>query len=165
MQRAEAVARSVELLTQFELDDVADRRLATYSSGTKLRLSLARALLTRPSVLLLDEPTRSLDPIATKDFRDLIAARAEADTAVLLATHDLHEAAAVASRIVIMANGRLTPGPEGRTSAESSSRRCSRHCVEGQSRNPGGGEFVRRDFGTAHSYALPFALKDSSRRS
>lgn len=102
-------ARHVErLLREVGLSEAADRSFGGYSSGMRLRLSLARALLPEPPVMLLDEPTRSLDPVATKHFRDLILHIAEQrETAVLIATHDLHEAAAVASRVLILAKGRL----------------------------------------------------------
>jgi ABC-2 type transport system ATP-binding protein len=117
MRREAAAHRTAELLEEFGLGDAADRRFGTYSSGMKLRLSLARALLVRPSALLLDEPTRSLDPIATRDFRELISIQAHSGTAVLFATHDLHEAAAVAPRVLIMVGGRLATVPEDCTSA------------------------------------------------
>jgi ABC-2 type transport system ATP-binding protein len=69
----------------------------------RARLSLARALLDEPPVLLLDEPTRSLDPVAAAEFRERISALLVArETAVLFATHDLHEAAALATEIVVL---------------------------------------------------------------
>lgn len=108
-RRKAAMQRAECLLDEVGLTDVADRSFGGYSSGMRLRLSLARALLAEPPVLLLDEPTRSLDPIATKHFRDLILRTAEQrDTAVLIATHDLHEAATLASRVLVLAAGRLS---------------------------------------------------------
>jgi ABC-2 type transport system ATP-binding protein len=117
--RRKQAARHVErLLEEVGLSNAADRSFGGYSSGMRLRLSLARALLPEPPVLLLDEPTRSLDPIATKHFRDLLLQITEhREAAVLIATHDLHEAAAVASRVLILDEGRLTETSERWTGA------------------------------------------------
>ena len=75
----------------------------------RLRLSLARALLTRPQVIVLDEPTRSLDPVIAEDFLDRIAQLVrQDDVAVLLASHDLTEVAALADRALVFRSGRVT---------------------------------------------------------
>jgi ABC-2 type transport system ATP-binding protein len=96
------------LLDDFHLATVADRPLGTYSSGMKARFSLMRALLPSPRVLLLDEPTRSLDPIAANDFREqIMKLRQTADIAILLTTHDLYEAAAMADRISVLVKGQI----------------------------------------------------------
>jgi ABC-2 type transport system ATP-binding protein len=113
LRRKEGARRVDRLLDEVGLSEAADRPFRGYSSGMRLRLSLARALMPEPPVMLLDEPTRSLDPIATKHFRDLILRVAEQrETAVLIATHDLHEAAAVALRVLILAEGRLAEASE-----------------------------------------------------
>ena len=108
LRRREARERAEELLVEVDLIDHADRRFDYYSSGMRARLSLARASLATPPIILLDEPTRTLDPIAAGDFRErtLSMARDKGQT-VLFATHDLYEAAAVASRIVVVAHGRV----------------------------------------------------------
>lgn len=107
LRRNAARARVTELLADVGLMEAADRRFDRYSSGMRARLSLARALLREPPVLLLDEPTRTLDPMAASSFRQEVRRQAEAGRAVLFATHDLHEAAAVASRVVVMAGGEV----------------------------------------------------------
>ena len=107
MSRREARARAEELLRLVDLEEQADRRFDRYSSGMKARLSLARALLHEPPVLCLDEPTRTLDPVAALSFRELVSVQAASGRAVLFTTHDLHEAAAVASRVVVMVRGRV----------------------------------------------------------
>lgn len=107
LSRRAARARADELLRLVSLDAQADRRFDRYSSGMKARLSLARALVHEPPVLCLDEPTRTLDPVAALSFRHLVRAQAAAGRAVLFTTHDLHEAAAVASRVVVMVEGRV----------------------------------------------------------
>lgn len=108
LRRAEAVRRSTEVLEQVGLAELATRRVDRYSTGTKAKLSIARALLGRPVVLLLDEPTRSLDPIATIETRELVLELShEHGVAVLFATHDLHEAAAVADEVAVLVAGRV----------------------------------------------------------
>jgi ABC-2 type transport system ATP-binding protein len=108
LRRPAARDRARELLRMVNLEEVADRRFDRYSSGMKARLSLARALLHEPPVLCLDEPTRTLDPVAALAFRELVRAQAAAGRAVLFTTHDLHEAAAVASQVVVMVGGQVT---------------------------------------------------------
>jgi ABC-2 type transport system ATP-binding protein len=99
--------RATELLGEFGLADDADRPIQQYSSGMRSRLGLARALFSEPAVLLLDEPTTRLDPIAAAEFRVRLQDLAEKGTAILLTTHDLHEASDVPSRIVGLAKGRV----------------------------------------------------------
>ena len=86
-----------------------DRRYGSYSTGMRHRLAIARALLTEPPVLLLDEPTRSLDPLATADVHRLIRTSllAERGCTIVLATHDLGEAKALCHRVAILHRGQL----------------------------------------------------------
>jgi ABC-2 type transport system ATP-binding protein len=108
MRRRAATGRAAELLLAAGLEEVADRRVLGYSSGMRARLLLARALLSDPPVLLLDEPTRNLDPLAASGFRELATGLArERETAILFATHDLHEAVAVATRVVVVSRGQM----------------------------------------------------------
>lgn len=116
--RREARHRAVAALAAVGLAEVADRRVDRYSTGMRARLSLARAFLDDPTVLLLDEPTRSLDAVASSDIRTLIRQlAAERNSAVLFATHDLHEVAAVATRTVVIAHGRVVAVVPGGTDA------------------------------------------------
>ncbi len=106
--RREAAARTDELLDRFGLGDVADRRCGEYSTGMRARLGLARALIAEPPVLLLDEPARSLDPVAAADLRGLLSSLAgDGGTAVLYATHDLHDAAEIAARTIGIGRGKV----------------------------------------------------------
>lgn len=107
LRRMTAQARADELLASVGLAEAADRRFDRYSSGMRARLSLARALLCEPPVLLFDEPTRTLDPLAAASFRQEVRAQAGAGRAVLFATHDLHEAAALADQVVVLVKGRV----------------------------------------------------------
>jgi ABC-2 type transport system ATP-binding protein len=108
MTRREAAARSQQLLEEVGLDEAADRRVGEYSSGMRARLALARARLSDPPLLLFDEPTRTLDPLAAARFRENIAQVAgEGRAGVLFATHNLHEAVAISTRILVLSAGRI----------------------------------------------------------
>ena len=78
-----------------------------FSSGMYQRLGIARALVKRPRVLLLDEPTRSLDAANTEHFWTTIRSLAQQQTTVLLATHNFAEAVAVADRLLLLHRGEL----------------------------------------------------------
>jgi ABC-2 type transport system ATP-binding protein len=96
-----------ELLERFELEDKADAPFVTLSGGQKQRLFLALAVIQRPAVLVLDEPTAGLDPHARRELRSLIGSmRAEGRT-VLLSTHDLEEAAQLCDRVAVLDAGRI----------------------------------------------------------
>jgi len=120
MTRAESAERSMEALASVGLEEVADRRVDRYSSGMRGRLAIARALLGRPSALLLDEPTRSLDPSSSLGVRKLVSELASGEqTAILIATHDLHEASALADEVVILERGRVAMRIKGNQDAAS----------------------------------------------
>jgi ABC-2 type transport system ATP-binding protein len=108
--RGAAAARRIdELLELVNLVEAADRAVSGFSSGMKQRLLVARTLLSRPSVLLLDEPTRSLDPISAREFRRFLredVALAQGCT-VLLATHNAEEAFELCDRVGVLHRGRL----------------------------------------------------------
>jgi ABC-2 type transport system ATP-binding protein len=97
------------LLDRLELADQADKPFADCSSGMKQRLAMARALLHDPPILLLDEPTRSLDPIAAKHLRRLIAEELNGreKKTLLLATHNLQEAEQLCHRVAVLSGGRV----------------------------------------------------------
>lgn len=119
MRRRAARSAADAALRAAQLVDVADRRVDRYSAGMRSRLGFARALLGDPSVLLLDEPSRALDPLVAVELRRLVRALADARGAsVLFATHDLHEAAAVADRIVILHQGKVVREVPGGIDAE-----------------------------------------------
>src|SRR5215210_241945 len=105
MRRADARARAEELLERFELTDAANRPVKTYSGGMRRRLDLAAALVFRPPVLFLDEPTTGLDPRSRLGMWETIEARTAAGTTVLLTTQYLDEADRLADRIVVVDHG------------------------------------------------------------
>lgn len=108
LPRRVAVARIDELLFLVGLDEDGDRPVAGFSSGMRVRLALARAMLSDPAVLLLDEPTRSLDPPSARRFGDDVLELAERGRAILMATHDLREAERIATRAIVLQEGRVT---------------------------------------------------------
>jgi ABC-2 type transport system ATP-binding protein len=105
--RRTAGERATELLERFELDEAGGRPAKTYSGGMRRRLDLAAALVTRPPVLFLDEPTTGLDPRSRVGLWETIEARAAAGTTVLLTTQYLDEADRLADRIAVIDHGRL----------------------------------------------------------
>ncbi len=107
VSRRERAQRINEVLRDTGLEEQADTLVMKFSSGMYQRLGIARALVKRPSVLLLDEPTRSLDAGTTAHFWTTIRALAKQQTTVLLATHNFAEAAAVADRLLLLHHGEL----------------------------------------------------------
>jgi tungstate transport system ATP-binding protein len=103
--RAERVAN---LLDRVGLADLAERPARRLSGGEQQRLALARALARKPEILLLDEPTASLDPAAAADVERVIGEIAAAGTAIVLTTHHLGFARRAASEIVFLHRGRVT---------------------------------------------------------
>ena len=109
LSQTSASKRIVSLAQRFHLEDSLDRQVRTLSTGTMQRLSLARAVLHEPSVLLLDEPTRSLDAIAAAEFRGYLKNEIlrRGNTSLLFASHTLSEVEMLANRVAIIEKGRL----------------------------------------------------------
>ncbi len=103
----ERKARIDEKLRLTGLADAADTLVMKYSSGMYQRLAVARALLKNPDVLLLDEPTRSLDPGSAMRFWPFVRQLLAGGTTVVLTTHNFQEAAAVGDRIAVLRRGEL----------------------------------------------------------
>jgi ABC-2 type transport system ATP-binding protein len=106
LSRPDAQRRAGELLEQLGLAE-RDKLVFGYSSGMRARLNLARALLADPGLLVLDEPTRSMDPLASADVAELLRGLAAEGRAVLLASHRLDEVAAVCDRVVVIGDGQV----------------------------------------------------------
>ena len=103
--KAPSRERARELLERFDLSDAADRPAKTYSGGMRRRLDLAAALVARPAVLFLDEPTTGLDPRSRLALWETIEARAAGGSTVLLTTQYLEEADRLADRIAVIDQG------------------------------------------------------------
>jgi ABC-2 type transport system ATP-binding protein len=106
-------ARVPEVLELVGLGDVTSRKVAKFSMGMRQRLALALALLSRPRLLILDEPTNALDPVACHELRGWIRDHAAAGNSVLVSSHNLPEVEQVADRVAVMHKGRLVhDGPK-----------------------------------------------------
>ena len=101
-----AKTRTQDLLHMVNLDDVADKKIKSYSGGMKQRLGIAQALLNQPKILVLDEPTAGLDPKERVRFRDLIKDLGK-DSIVLLSTHIVSDIEHIADDILMMKSGQL----------------------------------------------------------
>jgi ABC-2 type transport system ATP-binding protein len=108
VEQREASARIDEIVAALSLSELVDRAVGTYSGGERRRLEIARALVSRPRVLFLDEPTVGLDPLIRAELLDLIAGvKARFDTTVLVTTHYLDEAERLCDRIAILHGGQI----------------------------------------------------------
>jgi ABC-2 type transport system ATP-binding protein len=101
-------ARSDALLTRFDLQRFRDTKVGVLSSGEQARVSLAKALLNRPRLLLLDEPTASLDPSVASEIRDMIVAfTRQHGVGVLWTSHNMYEVEKVCDRVLFLSRGRI----------------------------------------------------------
>jgi ABC-2 type transport system ATP-binding protein len=106
LPKAQARVRADELLDQLDLADAKDKLAKEYSGGMRRRLDLAASIVTRPSVLFLDEPTTGLDPKSRGDLWDVLRDLVRDGTTVLLTTQYLEEADRLADDIVVLDHGR-----------------------------------------------------------
>ncbi len=120
-------ARIDELITQFDLERFRSTKCGVLSSGEQTRVALAKAMLNQPTLLLLDEPTASLDPSTAQEIRVKIRAFADRKTSgVLWTSHNMLEVEAVCDRVLFLSKGRillegdpkLLPGEHGKKNLE-----------------------------------------------
>jgi ABC-2 type transport system ATP-binding protein len=118
--RGYGVDRVDAVLEQVGLTDVAGDRVRGFSLGMRQRLGLAAALLTRPRLLVLDEPANGLDPAGTRHVHGVIAGLAAEGTSVVLSSHRMDDLAALCSEVTILNTGRVVfSGPVSKLAAES----------------------------------------------
>jgi ABC-2 type transport system ATP-binding protein len=96
-----------EVLDQVGLTERASDKVQKYSNGMKQRVLVARALLHKPEVLFLDEPTRGLDPHIARDIRNIVAGLAKGGMTVFLTTHYMEEADQLSQRVAFLDRGRI----------------------------------------------------------
>lgn len=107
MPAAERRKRSVDLLEMFGLADAGKRRLGEFSKGMRQKLTLVRAMIHNPPVLLLDEPTSAMDPESSRMVRDAILSLRSHERTIVLCTHNLNEAEELADQIAIIRRGKI----------------------------------------------------------
>lgn len=107
VRRRDVWDRVESVLSHVSLNDVAGKQVMKLSSGMYQRLGIARAMIKKPAILLLDEPTRSLDAAAADELWSLIRDLSTTGTTVLLATHNFEEATAVCDRVALLKQGEL----------------------------------------------------------
>ena len=106
LSKKDAKVRTSELLKMVSLEDAANKKVRKYSGGMKQRLGIAQALINRPEVLILDEPTAGLDPKERVRFRNLIEELGK-ESIVLLSTHIVSDIENIADRLIMMRSGRI----------------------------------------------------------
>ena len=107
LSACERECRARELLARFGMSQAWDQRMGTYSKGMRQKMALVRAMLHDPPVLLLDEPTSAMDPHSAKLVRDAILSLRHHRRAIVICTHNLAEAEALADRIAIIRRGKI----------------------------------------------------------
>ncbi len=113
LRRRDAHRRIAELLELVGLADAQDVRVSDYSCGMRQRLAIARGMLPDPNVLILDEPTKSLDPLGAEKLRGLIAEEiaSKGGKTLIVATHQVAEAETLCDRVAILADQRVVAAP------------------------------------------------------
>jgi lipopolysaccharide export system ATP-binding protein len=107
LNRKERKHRCEELLTQFGIEHVAKQTALTLSGGEKRRLTIARSLVTNPSMIMLDEPFSGVDPIAVFDVQQIIANLRDAGLAILITDHNVRETLSIVDRAYLIFEGRV----------------------------------------------------------
>lgn len=107
LSKRERRARCDELLTQFGIEHVSKQQALTLSGGEKRRLTIARSLVTKPSLLMLDEPFSGVDPIAVYDVQQIVANLRDTGLGILITDHNVRETLAIVDRAYLIFEGRV----------------------------------------------------------
>lgn len=102
-----SVPDPIPLLERVGLAVEANKRVADYSKGMKMRLSFVRAILHQPKLLFLDEPTSGLDPVNARIIKDLILEKKRAGATIILTTHNMHDAEELCDEVAFIVDGRI----------------------------------------------------------
>jgi lipopolysaccharide export system ATP-binding protein len=113
LNKLQRKARCEELLNQFGIEHIAKNTALTLSGGEKRRLTIARSLVTNPSLLMLDEPFSGVDPIAVYDVQQIITNLRDAGLAILITDHNVRETLSIVDRAYLIFEGRVeSEGPK-----------------------------------------------------
>jgi lipopolysaccharide export system ATP-binding protein len=113
LNRKQRRERCAELLTQFGIEHVAKQLALTLSGGEKRRLTIARSLVTKPSMIMLDEPFSGVDPIAVNDVQQIVQNLRDAGLAILITDHNVRETLSIVDRAYLIFEGSVvTQGPK-----------------------------------------------------
>src|SRR4029078_6237536 len=107
ISKKERKSRCEELLNQFGIEHVAKQLALTLSGGKKRRLTIARSLVTKPSLLMLDEPFSGVDPIAVYDVQQIISNLRDAGLGILITDHNVRETLNIVNRAYLIFEGRV----------------------------------------------------------
>ncbi len=107
MSRRELRMRTDALIERLDMKEIADRRVAGFSAGERMKVNIARALIHEPRNVLLDEPTNGLDIMSTRKLREMLLTLKDEGKCVLLSSHIMQEVSALCDRIVIISRGRV----------------------------------------------------------
>ena len=107
LSRAEARSRLDELLTELDLTSLADQPAYTLSGGERRRLEITRALVSNPSILMLDEPFSGVDPLAVADVQKIIVKLRERGLGILITDHNVRETLSIVDRAYLLFEGRV----------------------------------------------------------
>ncbi len=107
LSKPQRKSRCEELLTQFGIEHVAKQQALTLSGGEKRRLTIARSLVTNPSLLMLDEPFSGVDPIAVYDVQQIVANLRHTGLAILITDHNVRETLSIVDRAYLIFEGRV----------------------------------------------------------
>jgi sodium transport system ATP-binding protein len=105
--KKELKTRANSLIEQLDMKEIADRRVAGFSAGERMKVNIARALIHEPQNILLDEPTNGLDIMSTRKLREMLLALRGDGKCVLLSSHIMQEVSALCDRIVIISRGKV----------------------------------------------------------
>jgi len=107
MKRRERVARAEELLAPFDLMKVAKQPAYTLSGGERRKLEIARAMVRKPAILMLDEPFAGVDPLSVSEIQDIVRKLAAGGLGIIITDHNVRETLSVVNRAYLVYNGRL----------------------------------------------------------
>jgi len=118
LRKAERKIRSDELLTEFSIHHLAKQRADTLSGGERRRLEIARALVTNPKFMLLDEPFAGIDPIAVNDIQEIVRGLIAKEIGVLITDHNVHETLSITSRAYLLIEGEILTSGDAKALSE-----------------------------------------------